>query len=207
MIAKCFVALAVLALTGCENEAKRREPLPITLQLDKGEPVTLHIPRGYIETPEHPDKLEGPVPNAILRIAAKDFSEPGVLVPESDLRMLIEPIASAADAGKARQAAALRRSKAAEDALRKSTELSKPGLIVYAFPNGKENAEAYYFTSASGDVFVECWKSVCKAFKTWNKRVHLRFDYQPVRGSDVQAVDAAVDRTLQAFAAETSASR
>jgi hypothetical protein len=80
--------------------------------------------------------------------------------------------------------------------------LSKKGLIAYSYPNGKEDSQAYYLKSKTGDVFVECRRSVCKAFKTWKKRVHLRFDYQPVQTSDVERVDAAVDRMLQTFAPE-----
>jgi len=203
-IPKCSIALAMLALAGCENEAARRQPIPIVLQAEKGEAVTLQIPRGYIEAPKHP---EGVLPNVILRMAAKDFSGSEVFVPESEVRMLIEPTTSAADAAHERQAAALRRSRASEEAIVKSKELSKPGLIVYSFPNGREDAEAYYLTSASGDVFVDCWKSVCKAFKTWQKRVHVRFDYQPVRGSDIQTVDAQVDRMLQSFVSESNAAK
>ena len=67
---KFAIALTLLALVGCENEASRRQPIPVVLA-DKGKPVTLHIPRGYIEEPKKP---EGTLPNVILRIAAQDFS-------------------------------------------------------------------------------------------------------------------------------------
>jgi hypothetical protein len=200
----CSIAVALLVLAGCENEAARREPIPIVLQAEKGEAVTLQIPRGYVEQPEKP---EGVLPNVILRIAAADFSGAAAFVPESDVRVLIEPRSSAADAGHERQAAALRKHKSSEEALVKSAENSKPGLIAYSYPNGSEDAEAYYLTSKSGDVFVDCRRSVCSAFKTWRKRVHLRFDYQPARTSDVEAVDAAVDGMLQTFAPGTNAAR
>src|SRR5687768_11071749 len=196
------VALTLLVLVGCENEAARRQPIPVVLA-DKGEPVTLHIPRGYIEQPKKP---EGVLPNVILRIAAQDFSG-AAFVPESEVRVLIEPTASAVDAAHKLHAAALRKHKSSEEALAKSAELSKPGLIAYSYPNGSEDSKAYYLTSNSGDVFVECRRSVCKAFKTWKKRVHLRFDYQPVQTPDVEQVDAAVDRMLQTFAPEADAAR
>jgi hypothetical protein len=195
---KCAVALTLLVLVGCENEAARRQPIPVVLA-EKGEPITLHIPRGYIEQPKKP---EGVLPNVILRIAAQDFSGAEAFVPESEVRVLIEPTASAVDAARKLHAAALRKHKSSVEALAKSAELSKPGLIAYSYPNGSEDSEAYYLTSNSGDVFVECRRSVCKAFKTWKKRVHLRFDYQPVQTSDVERVDAAVDRMLQTFAPE-----
>jgi hypothetical protein len=191
------VALTLLVLVGCENEAARRQPLPVVLA-DKGAPVTLHIPRGYIEEPRKP---EGVLPNVILRIGAQDFSG-AAFAPESEVRVLIEPTASAVDAAHKLHAAALLRHKSSEEALAKSAELSKPRLIAYSYPNGSEDSKAYYLTSKSGDVFVECRRSVCKAFKTWKKRVHLRFDYQPVQTADVERVDAAVDRMLQTFAPE-----
>ena len=197
------VALTLLVLVGCENEAARRQPIPVVLA-DKGEPVTLHIPRGYIEEPKKP---EGVLPNVILRIAAQDFSAAEAFAPESEVRVLIEPTASAVDAAHKLQAAALLRHKSAEEALAKSAELSKPGLIAYSYPNGSEDSKAYYLKSKTGDVFVECRRSVCKAFKTWKKRVHLRFDYQPVQTSDVERVDAAVDRMLQTFAPEANTRR
>jgi hypothetical protein len=197
------VALTLLVLVGCENEAARRQPIPVVLA-DKGEPVTLHIPRGYIEEPKKP---EGVLPNVILRIPAQDFSAAGAFAPESEVRVLIEPTASAVDAAHKVNAAALLRHKSSEEALAKSAELSKPGLIAYSYPNGSEDSKAYYLTSKSGHVFVECRRSVCKAFKTWKKRVHLRFDYQPVQTPDVEQVDAAVDRLLQTFAPEANAAR
>jgi hypothetical protein len=200
---KFAVALTLLVLVGCENEAARRQPIPVVLA-EKGEPVTLHIPRGYIEQPK---KREGVLPNVILRIAAQDFSGAEAFVPESEVRVLIEPTASAVDAAHKLHAAALRKHKSSVEALAKSAELSKPGLIAYSYPNGSEDSEAYYLTSNSGDVFVECRRSVCKAFKTWKKRVHLRFDYQPVQTSDVEQVDAAVDRMLQTFAPEANTAR
>src|SRR5262249_33199057 len=127
--------------------------------------------------------------------------------PESEVRVLIEPTSSAVDAAHKLQAAALLKHKSAEDAIAKSTELSKPGLIAYTYPNAaaSEDSKAYYLKSKSGDVFVECRRSVCKAYKTWKKRVHLRFDYQPVQTGDVEQVDAAIDRMLQSFAPEGSA--
>jgi hypothetical protein len=200
---KCAVALTLLVLVGCGNEAARRQPIPVVLA-DTGKPVTLHIPRGYIEQPKKP---EGVLSNVILRIAAQDFSGAEAFVPESEVRVLIEPTASAVDAAHKLHAEALRRHKSSEDALAKSAELSKPGLIAYSYPNGSEDSKAYYLTSNSGDVFVECRRSVCKAFKTWKKRVHLRFDYQPVQTSDVEQVDAAADRMLQTFAPEANTAR
>ena len=200
---KCAVALMLLVLVGCENEAARRQPIPVVLA-DKGEPVTLHIPRGYIEQPKKPD---GVLPNVILRIPVQDFSGAAAFAPESEVRVLIEPTASAVDAAHKLRAAALLRHKSAEEALAKSAELSKPGLIAYSYPNGSEDSKAYYLTSKTGDVFVECRRSVCKAFKTWKKRVHLRFDYQPVQTADVEQVDAAVDGMLQSFAPEANTAR
>jgi hypothetical protein len=199
---KCAVALTSLVLVGCENEAARRQPIPVVLA-DKGKPVTLHIPRGYIEQPKKP---EGVLPNVILRIAAQDFSG-AAFAPESEVRVLIEPTASAVDAAHKLHAAASRKHKSSEEALVKAAELSKPGLIAYSYPNGSEDSKAYYLASNSGDVFVECRRSVCKAFKTWKKRVHLRFDYQPVQTSDVEQVDAAIDRMLQTFAREANTAR
>lgn len=194
---KSAVALMLLVLVGCDNEAARRQPIPVVLA-DKGEPVTLQIPRGYIEEPKKP---AGVLPNVILRIDAQDFSEATAFAPESEVRVLIEPTASAVDAAHKLQAAALLKHKSAEDAIAKSADASKPGLIAYTYPNAKasDDAKAYYLKSKSGDVFVECRRSVCKAFKTWNKRVHLRFDYQPVQTGDVEQVNAAVDRMLQSF--------
>jgi len=197
---KCLVALTLLVLAGCENEASRRQPIQVVLA-DKGEPVTLHIPRGYIEEPKKP---EGVLPNVILRIKAEDFSGTTAFAPESEVRVLIEPTASAVDAAHKVQAAALLKHKSAEDAIVKSADLSKAALTAYTYPNAKasDDAQAYYLKSKSGDVFVECRRSVCKAYKTWKKRVHLRFDYQPVQTGDVEQVDAAVDGLLQSFAPE-----
>ena len=192
------VALMLLLLVGCENEAARRQPIPVVLA-DQGESVTLHIPRGLIEQPKKP---EGVLPNVILRIAAEDFSGAEAFVPESEVRVLIEPTASAVDAAHKIHAAALLKHKSSEAALAKSAESSKPGLIAYSYPNGSEDSKAYYLTSKTGDVFVECRRSVCKAFKTWKKRVHVRFDYHPVETSNVEQIDAAVDRMLQTFAPE-----
>jgi hypothetical protein len=195
-IRTCAVALTLLGLVGCDNEAARRQPVPVVLS-DNGEPVTLHIPRGYIEQPKKP---EGVLPNVILRIAAQDFSGAEPFVPESEVRLLIEPTASAVDAAHKVHAAALRKHKSSEEALAKVAESSKPGLIAYSYPNGRGDSEAYYLKSNSGDVFAECRRSVCSGFKTWKKRVHLRFDYQPVRASDLEQVDVAVDGMLQTFA-------
>jgi hypothetical protein len=200
---KCALALTLLLLVGCGNEAARHQPIAVVLA-DKGEPVTLHIPQGYIEEPRKP---EGVLPNVILRIAGQEFSAAAAFVPESEVRVLIEPTASAVDAAHKLRAAALLRHKSSEEALAKSPESSKPGLIAYSYPNGSKDSKAYYLTSKSGDVFVECRRSVCKAFKTWKKRVHLRFDYQPVQTENVEQVDAAIDRMLQSFAPETNTAR
>ena len=202
---KFAVALTLLVLVGCQNEAARRQPIPVVLA-DKGEPVTLHIPRGYIEQPKKPD---GVLPNVILRIPVQDFSGAAAFAPESEVRVLIEPTASKVDAAHKLQAAALLKHKSSEEAIAKSAELSKPGLIAYTYPNAKasEDSKAYYLKSKSGDVFVECRRSVCKAFKTWKKLVHLRFDYQPVQTADVEQVDAAVDSMLQSFAPEAKTAR
>jgi hypothetical protein len=191
----CAVAIAVVMLAGCKDPAST-QAVAISLQAEKGPAVSLQIPSGYIEQPEN---AEGRQSSVLLRIAAKNFTGAEAFAPESEVRILIEPNSTAADAGKELQAQALRRPKAAEDAIKKSDELSKPGLIAYSFPNGREEAESYYFTSKTGDVFVDCWKRVCKSYKTWNKLVHLRFDYQPVTGADVQAVDSAVDAMMQTF--------
>ena len=196
----CAVALTMIGLAGCQNEAARLEPVAVVLKAEKGEAATLQIPRGYIEQPKKP---EGELPNVLLRVPAKDFSGAEAFVAESEVRVLIEPRAGNADAAKELLAAALRRPKAAEEAIVKSTEGPKSKLDVYTYRNGKENAEAYYLTSPSGDVFVECWKSVCKAYKTWKKRVHLRFDYQPAQTAEVPAVDTAIDAMLQTFAPDT----
>jgi hypothetical protein len=201
-IRKSLLALAVLALVGCQNEASRREPTAVVLQPEKGEPVTLQIPRGYIEEPKKP---EGALPNVILRIAAKEFTGAQAFVPDSEVRILIEPAAGKSDAGDARHAAALRKAFSSVDAMRKSDEKSKPGLIAYTYPNGEQDAEAYYLKSKTGDVFVECRKAVCSAYKTWQKRVHLRVDSQPASTADVAALDAAVGQMLQTFAPAPSA--
>jgi hypothetical protein len=195
-----LIALTMLALAGCENEAARREPIAVVLQAEKGEPVTLQIPRGYIEQPKKP---EGVLSNVILRLAAKDFAGSNAFVPESDVRILIEPTSSASDAGKQRHAAALRKARSSVDSLRKVEDKSKRGLIAYSYPNGNEDAEAFYLTSKTGDVFVECRRAVCSAYKTWRKRVHLRVDSQPANTADVEALDAAVDQMLQTFVTDT----
>jgi hypothetical protein len=199
---QCLIALVMLALAGCENGAARREPIAVVLQAEKGESITLQIPRGYIEQPKKP---EGVLSNVILRIAAKDFTAPDAFVPESEVRILIEPTASASDAGKQRHAAALRKARSSVDSLRKVDDKSKRGLIAYSYPNGEEDAEAYYLTSNTGDVFVECRRAVCSAYKTWRKRVHLRVDSQPADTADVAALDTAVDQMLQTFVTDTQA--
>jgi hypothetical protein len=193
----CAIPIVLLVLTGCESG----QPTSVVLQAPQGEPVTLQIPRSYIEKPKDP---AGSLPNVLLRIGANDFSGPAVFVPESEVRMLIEVSSSAADAAHARQSAALIRPKPAENAIVKSKELSKPGLIAYSFPNGEGDAEAYSLTAASGNVFVECSRSVCKAYKTWKKRIHVRFDYQPVQASNVRAVGESIDRMLESFAVDPS---
>lgn len=195
-IQMCLAAVALVMLAGCKDPASTA-PVALSLKAEKGDAVSLQIPRGLIEQPEKP---EGTVPSVLLRVAGKNFSAPQAFAPESDVRILIEPNSTAADAGKELQAQALRRPKAAEEAIKKNDELSKPGLIVYSFPNGREEAESYYFTSKTGDVFVDCWKGVCKSYKTWNKLVHLRFDYHPVTAADVQTVDSTIDALMQTFA-------
>jgi len=195
-------ALALLVLSGCDRAAMRSEPIPVVLQPEQGEAVTLNIPRGYLEEPKNP---EGPIPNAVLRIPAKDFDAAGVLATESEVRIAMEPNASDADAGEERHAAALRKHRSSVEALKKSNERSKKGLIAYSYPNGEEpDAEAYFLDSKSGDVFVDCRRSVCKAYKTWNKRVHMRFDFQPVQTANLAAVDTAIDRMMQSFARPNS---
>lgn len=191
----CAVAMAIVVLAGCKDPASSA-PVAMSLRAEKGDAVSISIPGGYIDQKEKPAATQ---PSVVLRIAAKNFSGGEAFAPESEVRILIEPNSTQADAGKELQAAALRRPKAAEDAIKKSDELSKPGLIVYGFPNGREEAESYYFTSKTGDVFVDCWKGVCKSYKTWNKLVHLRFDYHPVTAADVQAVDNAIDAMMQSF--------
>lgn len=197
------MVLATLMLVGCEDSATRHQPIPVVLNGETGEPVTLQIPRSYVEEPK---KIEGPVPNVVLRVPAEDFAESGVFAAESEVRIAIEPATSAADAGHERHAAALRKHKSSVEALLKSKERSKSNLIVYSYPNGEEpDAQAYYLTSKSGDVFVDCRRSVCKAYKTWQKRVHMRFDFRPVDTSNVEAVGASIDRMLQSFAADATA--
>lgn len=203
-ISRGVFALAVLTLVGCGNDATRRAPIPVVLQPEKGEPITLQIPRGYIEEPKKP---EGALANVILRIKAEAFSESQAFVPESEVRMLIEPSSSAIDAAEQRHAAALRKARSSVEALRKSDEKSKSGLIAYTYPNGEEDAEAYYLTSKTGDVFVECRKAVCSAYKTWRKQVHLRVDSQPSDTTNVAALDAAVDQLLQTFAPHAAAAK
>lgn len=196
-IYRCAATLALLTLAGCQNEAARREPIQVVLQAENGKPVTLSIPRGYIEQPKDP---EGVLPNVVLRIPMKDFSGAEPFVPESEVRVLLEPYANAVDAAHERHAAALRKHNSSAEALKKSAELSRQALTAYTYPNGNEDAEAYYLESKAGNVFVECRRSVCRAFRTWKeKRAHVRFDYQPVSTSDVEQVSAAVDRMLQTF--------
>jgi hypothetical protein len=60
---------------------------------------------------------EGVLPNVILRIAAQHFSAADAFAPESEVRVLIEPTASAVDAAHKLHAAALLRHKSSEDAL------------------------------------------------------------------------------------------
>ena len=199
---KCSTLLiACLLLGGCE--AARQQTIPIVLQVEKGERTTLQIPRGYVEEPKKP---EGGLPSVVLRISAKDFSG-AAFAPESEVRMQIEPRLGKADVGRSRQASALIRVKWSEEAIVKSAEKSKKGLIAYSYPNRQEAAESYYLTSSTGDVFVECRRSVCSAYKTWSKRVHLRFDFQPVNASDIATVDVAVDRMLQSFAPATEVAK
>ena len=203
-IPKGVLALAAIVLVGCENDATRLERIPVVLQPEKGEPITLQIPRGYIEKPKKP---EGALSNVILRIAAAEFSGSQAFVPESEVRMLIEPTGSASDAAHQRHASAQRKARSSVEALRKSDEKSKPGLIAYTYPNGEEDAEAYYLTSKTGDVFVECRKAVCSAYKTWRKRIHVRVDSQPANTADAQSLDAAVDQLLQTFAPEPASAK
>lgn len=173
------------------------------LQTEKGDRVTLQIPRGYIEEPKKP---EGVLVSVVLRISAKEFSG-GAFAPESEVRMQIEASSGKADVGRSRLKSALIRVKWSEEAIVKSAAKSKKGLIAYSYPNSQEAAEAYYLTSSTGDVFVECRRSVCTAYKTWSKRVHLRIDFQPVNASDIAAVDAAVDGMLRSFAPATEVAR
>lgn len=198
------MTLAVLALAGCGGAATR-QPIPVVLQAEQGKPFTLQIPKGYIEEPK---KIEGPMPNVVLRVPASEFADPAVFVAESEVRIAMEASSSNADAGHERHAAALRKHKSSVEALVKSKERSRSGLIAYVYPNGEEpDAQAYYLTSKSGDVFVDCRRSVCKAYKTWRKHVHMRFDFRPVDTSTVEAIDASIDRMLQSFATETTAAK
>jgi hypothetical protein len=193
--------IACLVLGGCE--ASRQQAIPVVLQTEKGERVTLHIPRGYIEEPK---KAEGVVTDVVLRISAKDFSG-AAFAPESEVRMQIEGRSGKDDIGRSRLASALLRVKWSEEAIVKSSEKSKKDLVAYSYPNGKEAAEAYYLTSSTGDVFVECRRSVCSAYKTWSKRVHLRIDFQPVNALDLAAVEDAVDGMLRSFAPATDVAK
>jgi desulfoferrodoxin (superoxide reductase-like protein) len=192
---KCSALLATCLLVGgCD--AARQQAIPIVLKTEKGEHVTLKIPRGYIEEPKNP---EGALVSVVLRIGAKEFSG-AAFAPESEVRMQMEARSGKADAARSRLASAMIRVKWSEEAIVKSAEKSKKGLTAYSYPHSKEAAEGYYLTSSTGDVFVECRRSVCTAYKTWTKRVHLRIDYQPVNASDIAAVDAAVDGMLRSFA-------
>jgi hypothetical protein len=193
--------IACLLVGGCEGA--RQQAIPIVLKTEKGERVMLQIPRGYIEEPK---KAEGVVTDVVLRISAKDFSG-AAFAPESEVRMQVEGRSGKDDIGRSRLASALLRIKWSEQAIVKSAEKSRKGLIAYAYPNGKEAAEGYYLTSSTGDVFVECRRSVCSAYKTWSKHVHLRIDYQPVNASDITAVDVAVDGMLRSFKPETEAAK
>jgi hypothetical protein len=195
------IVIAGLLVGGCE--AARQQAIAIVLQTEKGDRVTLQIPRGYIEEPKKP---EGVLADVVLRISAKDFSG-AAFAPESEVRMQIEAKSGKADVARLRLSSALIRVKWSEEAIVKSAEKSKKGLIAYSYPNWQEAAEAYYLTSSTGDVFVECRRSVCSAYKTWSKRVHLRIDFQPVNGSDIAAVDAAVDAMLRSFAPVTEVAK
>lgn len=199
---KCSALLiACLLVGGCE--AARQQAIPIMLQTETGDRVTLQIPRGYIEEPKKP---EGVLVDVVLRISAKDFSG-AAFAPESEVRMQIEARSGKADIGRSRLASALLRVKWSEEAIVKSAAKSKKGLIAYSYPNRQEAAEGYYLTSSTGDMFVECRRSVCSAYKTWSKRVHLRIDFQPVNASDIAAVDAAVDSMLRSFAPATEVAK
>ena len=199
VISTSLLALALVSLAAC-NGAARQEPVALTLQPTNGTPITLEVPRGYIEEPKKP---EGSIPNVVLRIPAGDFAAPETFVAESDVRIAMEPNSSDADAGKERHAAALRKHRSSVEALVKSQERSRKGLIAYSYPNGEEpDAEAYFLSSKTGDVFVECRRSVCKAYKTWKKQVHTRFDFRPVATSNVEAVDASIAQMLESFGIE-----
>lgn len=193
--------IACLLVGGCE--AARQQVIAVVLQTEKGDRVTLQIPRGYIEKPTKP---EGVLSDVVLRISAKEFSG-AAFAPESEVRMQIEARSGKADIGRSRLASALIRVKWSEEAIVKSAAKSTKGLIAYSYPNRQEAAEAYYLTSSTGDVFVECRRSVCSAYKTWSKRVHLRIDFQPVNGSDIAVVDAAVDDMLRSFAPTTEVAK
>lgn len=193
--------IAVLVLSGCEGN--RQQVVPVVLQAEKSDRIALQIPRGYIEEPKKP---EGVLPNVLLRISAREFSG-AIFTPESEVRMLIEPKSGKTDAGRSRHSSALIRVKWGEEAIVKSAEKSKKGLIAYSYPNSQEALESYFLKSSTGDVFVECKKSVCSAYKTWSKRVHLRIDFQPVNAADIAAVDASIDGMLQSFEPETEAAK
>lgn len=200
---KCSALLiACLLVGGCE--AARQQVIAIVLQTEKGDRVTLQIPRGYIEKPTKP---EGVLSDVVLRISAKEFSG-AAFAPESEVRMQIEAKSGKDEVGRLRLASALIRVKWSEEAIVKTAAKSKKGLTAYSYPNWQEEAaEAYYLTSSTGDVFVECRRSVCSAYKTWSKRVHLRIDFQPVNSSDIAAVDAAVDGMLRSFAPATEVAK
>src|SRR5262245_52377636 len=119
-ICSCIAGFTTLVLAGCGNDAARHQPISIVLKAEKGEPVTLQIPRGYIEQPKDPEEAKAPLANVLLRIPNKDLAGPDVFVGESEIRVLIEPKAGNADAAHELQAAALRRPKASEDAILKS---------------------------------------------------------------------------------------
>ena len=192
--------IAFLALGGCG--ADRQQVVPVVLQVENSDRITLQIPRGYIEEPKKPD---GVLPNVLLRINANDFSG-AAFTPESEVRMLIEPRSGNADAGRSRHKSALIRVKWGEEAIVRSKEQSKKGLIAYSYPNSQEETrEGYFLTSSTGDVFFECKKSVCSAYKTWSKRVHLRIDFQPANAADIAGVDASIDGMLQSFKPATEA--
>ena len=71
---------AVLLLNGCGGDPQ--QVVPVVLQAEKSDRVTLQIPRGYIEEPKKP---EGVLPNVLLRVGAKDFSG-AAFTPESEKR-------------------------------------------------------------------------------------------------------------------------
>lgn len=191
--------IALVVLSGCKGS--QHATVPVVLQAEKSDRVTMQIPGGYIEEPKKP---EGVLSNVLLRIGAKEFSGTA-FVPESEVRMLMEPRSGKTDAGHSRQSSALIRVKWGEEAIVKSAEKSKKGLIAYSYPNSQEPLESYFLKSSTGDVFVECKKSVCSAYKTWSKHVHLRIDFQPVNAADIALVDTAIDGMLKSFEPETEA--